>query len=107
MASRSFSPFATDDAPVLRRSAGAAAAALAACGWWAPERVAATSAAVENIKTSSSSLLAIADLFDSAAEYMEGLCPGHNKRPGSIYSGDAGEAYALIRYEKDVPCCGC
>ncbi|KAL8446790.1 hypothetical protein Emag_004551 [Eimeria magna] len=54
------------------------------------------------ISSSSSSsskegLLSVADLCDSAAEYMEGLVSGKSTTPGSIYSGDAGVAYLLIR----------
>ncbi|KAL8428132.1 hypothetical protein Efla_005835 [Eimeria flavescens] len=102
MARRSFSPLEGDDAAALSRSAAAAASALEACGWWAAERVAATTAATEHLGSSSSSssrsgLLPLADLCDSAAEHLEGLVRGKVKALGSIYSGDAGLAYLLIR----------
>lgn len=99
MTSRCFPPFLSDDAAELRRAASAAAGSLGCSGWWSPERVAAAMAAVEEIgrSSSSSSLLSLADLLDSAADYMDRLVANNNSGPGSIYSGDAGVAYALIR----------
>lgn len=99
MTSRCFPPFLSDDAAELRRAASAAAGSLGCSGWWSPERVAAAMAAVEEIgrSSSSSSLLSLADLLDSAADYMDRLVANNNSGPGSIYSGDAGVAYAFVR----------
>ncbi|XP_022590081.2 uncharacterized protein LOC34622824 [Cyclospora cayetanensis] len=99
MASRSFPPLSGDDAAALHDAAVAAAASLGSCGWWSPRRVESMTAAVSEIGKSgcSSSLLSVADLLDSAADYMETLVGDRNKCPGCIYSGDAGLAYALIR----------